>query len=192
MDGGLVVTTAPVTDPITLTEAKAFARIDTSADDPLVTDLITAARVYAEAILNRTFVDTTYTWFLDCFPPDGGPLLFPQPALSKVNTIKYVDTSGTQQTWSSDLYDEDIKSLVGRVLPSFGQSYPAARLEMNAIETEFIGGDGNQAQQAEDTKLLMKILVAESYEKRLHSTDRRVHLNQAAESLLWEMRVMAA
>ena len=192
MDGGLVVTTPPADDPITLTEAKAFARIDTSADDTLVTDLITAARVYAEAILNRTFVDTTYTWTLDCFPPDGGPMLFPQPALSAVTTIKYVDTNGTQQTWSSSLYDTDTKSLIGRVLPSFGQSYPAARLQMNSIETEFIGGDGNQAAQLEDTKLLMKILVTESYEKRLHSTDRRVHLNQAAEALLWKMRVMAA
>lgn len=192
MDGGLVVKTAPAADPITLTEAKAFARIDTSADDTLVTDLITAARVYAEAILNRTFVDTTYTWTLDCFPPDGGPLLFPRPALSAVTTIKYIDTAGVQQTWSSSLYDEDRASLIGRVLPSFGQSYPAARLQMNAIETEYVGGDGNQAAQLEDTKLLMKILVAESYEKRLHSTDRRVHLNQAAEALLWEMRVMAA
>ena len=192
MDGGLVVKTAPAADPITLTEAKAFARIDTSADDTLVTDLITAARVYAEAILNRTFVDTTYTWTLDCFPPDGGPLLFPRPALSAVTTIKYIDTAGVQQTWSSSLYDVDTASLIGRVLPSFGQSYPAARLQMNAIETEYVGGDGNQAAQLEDTKLLMKILVAESYEKRLHSTDRRVHLNQAAEALLWEMRVMAA
>ncbi len=192
MDGGLVVTTQPATDPITLIEAKAFARIDTSADDTLVTDLITAARVYAEPILNRTFVDTTYTWTLDCFPPDGGPLLFPRPALSAVTTIKYIDTAGAQQTWSNTLYDVDTATLVGRVLPSFGQSYPAARLQMNSIEIEYIGGDGDQAAQLEDTKLLMKILVTESYNKRLHSTDRRVHLNQAAEALLWEMRVMAA
>ncbi len=192
MDGGLVVKTAPADDPITLTEAKAFARIDTSADDTLVTDLITAARVYAEAILNRTFVKTTYTWTLDCWPVNGGPMLFPRPALSSVTSIKYIDTAGVQQTWSSSLYDVDSATLIGRVLPSFGQSYPAFRLQMNAIETEYVGGDGNQGEQLEDTKLLMKILVAESYEKRLHSTDRRVHLNQAAEALLWEMRVMAA
>ncbi len=192
MDGGLVVKTAPAADPITLAEAKAFARIDTSADDALITDLISAARFYAEPILNRTFVNTTYTWTLDCFPPDGGPLLFPRPPLLSVTTIKYVDTSGAQQTWDSSKYDLDTASLVGRVLPSFGESYPAARLQMNSIETEYIAGYGAYIAQIDDAKLLIKILVAESYEKRLHSTDRRVHLNNAAEALLWELRVMAA
>ena len=165
--GGLVATIAPTADPITLVEAKAFARIDTAADDTLVTDLITAARVYAEPILNRTFVDTTYEWTLDRFPFDSRALLLPRPPLSSITSITYVDTAGTTQTWSDTKYDFDVASLVGRVLPSFGESYPATRWQMNAVKVTFIGGNGSQAAQREDVKLLMKILVTETYVKRL-------------------------
>lgn len=190
--GGLVVTSAPATDPITLAEAKAFARIDTTADDTLVTDLITAARVYAEPILNRTFVDTTYEWTLDRFPFDGRALLLPRPPLASITSITYVDTAGANQTWSNTKYDFDLATLVGRVLPSFGESYPATRWQMNAVKLTFIGGDGSQAAQREDVKLLMKTLVAESYERRLLTTDRRVHLNELAENLMAGLLVLSA
>ena len=190
--GGLVVTVAPTDNPITVAEAKAFARIDTAADDTLVTDLITAARVYAEPILNRTFVDTTYEWTLDRFPFDGRALLLPRPPLASITSITYVDTAGTTQTWSDTKYDFDVASLVGRVLPSFGESYPATRWQMNAVKVTFIGGNGSQAAQREDVKLLMKILVTETYVKRLWTTDRRVHLNEQAENLMAELSVISA
>lgn len=187
--GGLVVSSAPATEPITATEAKLFARISTTADDALVTDLITAARVYAEPILNRTFVDTTFVWTLDAFPAGGRPLLFPRPPLSAVTSITYVDSDGTTQTWSSSLYDTDTATLVGRVLPAFGQSYPATRAQMNAVTVTYVAGDGAIGVQREDVKLLMKVLVAESYEKRLLTTDRRVYLNEQADSLMWELSI---
>ena len=190
--GGLVVTVSPTDNPITLVEAKAFAKIETTADDTLVTDLITAARVYAEPILNRTFVDTTYEWTLDRFPFDGRALLLPRPPLASITSITYVDTAGTTQTWSDTKYDFDVASLVGRVLPSFGESYPATRWQMNAVKVTFIGGNGSQAAQREDVKLLMKILVTETYVKRLWTTDRRVHLNEQAENLMAELSVISA
>lgn len=189
---GLVVTTPPATDPITLVEGKAFARVDTSADDPLITALITSARVYAEPILDRTFVTTAYDLTLDAFPSDGGAICFPRSPLASVVSVTYIDSAGDSQTWADSKYDVDTASLVGRLSPAFGQSYPATRPQMNAVTVNFTAGDGNQAAQREDVKLLMKILVAESYEKRLLTGESKIFVNELAESLFWGLRVLSA
>jgi len=42
------VSTAPASEPITLAEAKLYLRVDTTADDALITALITAARETVE------------------------------------------------------------------------------------------------------------------------------------------------
>ena len=189
---GLIRTVEPVAEAITTAEAKAFSRIDTAADDTLVGTLITACRQYIEPILNRTFVTTTWELTLDGFPRGLTPICLPQPPLVSVGSIVYVDTAGASQTWNSSLYDTDIKTLVGRVAPSFGESYPATRAEQNAVVILFDAGDGNQAAQREDVKLLLKQLVAETYEKRMRSTDRRVYMNDMADALIWELRILKA
>jgi uncharacterized phiE125 gp8 family phage protein len=48
--------TAPVQEPVTLDEAKQFMRIAYSAEDDLITTLITAARQAAEDFLNASFI----------------------------------------------------------------------------------------------------------------------------------------
>jgi uncharacterized phiE125 gp8 family phage protein len=46
-----------ITEPVTLTEAKDFCKIDISTDDTLILSLITAARQYCEAYTGVGFVD---------------------------------------------------------------------------------------------------------------------------------------
>ena len=188
---GLVVTSSPATEPITLTEAKLFAKVDTAADDALITALIKAAREYAEPILDRTFVTTTYAWTLDGFPSDSA-LRFPRPPLLSVVDVTYIDSAGDSQTWASGDYDVDTASLVGRLLPAYGQVYPATRAQMNAVTVNFTAGDGAYAGQREDVKLLMKILVTESYLKRRYADDRRVVVNELAGSLFVALQIPSA
>lgn len=57
------VITPPAAEPITLTEAKDWCRINTTDDDTLVTNLIISARIFGEKYCNRIFVDTD----IDCF-----------------------------------------------------------------------------------------------------------------------------
>lgn len=57
--------TSPVTEPVTLAEAKAFARIDCADDDTLITSFITQARQYAEKFTKRRFGSQVWTLTLD-------------------------------------------------------------------------------------------------------------------------------
>lgn len=62
------VTTAPTVEPVTLTEAKAWLKLDTSDDDSLITDLIKGARQAAEDFTRRAFITQTVTLTLDLQP----------------------------------------------------------------------------------------------------------------------------
>ncbi len=189
---GLVVVTPPASDPITLAEAKLFARVSTSADDTLITGLITAARRYAEPILDRTFVTTIYDLTMDAFPLGSGAILFPRSPLTAVGSVKYIDSEGVEQTWDAGEYDIDTASLVGRLVPAFSEVYPPTRVDINAVTVRFTAGNGALSEQREDIKLLVKILVAESYEKRLLTGDTRIFVNDLADSLMWSLRILKA
>jgi hypothetical protein len=52
-------------EPITLVEAKQWARIDYEADDAIVRDLIKSVRDYVEQYLGRSLVSSTITYQLD-------------------------------------------------------------------------------------------------------------------------------
>tara|TARA_Y100001938_G_C8028524_1_gene399343 strand:+ start:368 stop:1195 length:828 start_codon:yes stop_codon:yes gene_type:complete len=61
------VITAASTFPVTLTEAKAHLRVDTSADDTYITSLIKAATQLCEEYTNRFFIDTVIEQYASSF-----------------------------------------------------------------------------------------------------------------------------
>ena len=58
----------PGEDPVTLAEAKAFCRIDSSDEDALVEALIAAARLQVESLTGRALVTQSWRLTLDCAP----------------------------------------------------------------------------------------------------------------------------
>jgi uncharacterized phiE125 gp8 family phage protein len=50
------LTTFGITEPVTLAEAKAYARIDGSSEDALITSLITMARTHCESFISKCIV----------------------------------------------------------------------------------------------------------------------------------------
>mgnify|MGYP000875925253 CR=1 FL=1 len=105
-------TAAPAEEPVSLTEAKLWLRVETSADDSLISSLVTAARGMVEKLAGRQLVTAQWVLRLDTFPYPNGwwilayPGLFPDPMtirvpkapLQSVEGITYYDLGGTLQT----------------------------------------------------------------------------------------------
>ena len=56
----------PGEEPVSLAEAKAFARIDGGDEDALVSALVAAARLHVESLTGRTLVTQTWRLVLKC------------------------------------------------------------------------------------------------------------------------------
>src|SRR5262245_51885551 len=105
----------PTVEPITLTEAKAHLRVDHTADDTLIAMYIAAARTDCEEWTARAFVAQTWELVLDEFPDDE--ILLPRPPLQSVESIKYDDADGLEQTLATTEYAVDDASQPGWVVP---------------------------------------------------------------------------
>ena len=71
---GLVIHTEPASEPITLAEAKAYLRVDSSGDDALITSLIVSARKLCEEHMQRAIMSQTLQLFLDNLDDIDNPL----------------------------------------------------------------------------------------------------------------------
>ena len=57
---GLNIIEASETEPITLEEVKSHLRILTNDEDTLISSYISAARIWSEKHINRSFVEKTF------------------------------------------------------------------------------------------------------------------------------------
>lgn len=169
----LYLVTAPTIEPITLPEAKAQCRVDTSDEDALIAGLISAARQYAETYTHRALVTQTWDLKYDWFP--CGPIELPLPPAVSVTSITYLDTAGASQTWSSANYLTEFpvgpKASHARLTPAYGVSYPSTYSVMNAVTVRFVCGYGSTAALAlaaipASIKAGIKLLVSHWYEQR--------------------------
>lgn len=124
----VIEVTAASLEPITLAEAKAQARIDTSttAENDLIEDVyIPAARRWLENRVGMTFHQKTLRWLLNGFPEYGCAIRLRQATpLIAITSIAYKDTAGASTTWGASNYIADTSSKVGRVMPAYSVSYP--------------------------------------------------------------------
>jgi uncharacterized phiE125 gp8 family phage protein len=172
--------TGPSVEPVTLDEAKAFARIDTGYDDALVTSLIVRAREHCEAITGRQFITATYGLLLDRFPtwcrPDvyrvterreGTDIIVPRPPLLSVDSITYLDTAGASQTVATSDYVVSTYDDPGRIALANGKTWPQTLEQINAVTVAYTAGYGAAATAVpESIKQAMHMLVAHFYENR--------------------------
>ena len=137
--GKLVLKTAPTSTVISLSEAKAFLRIDSDYDDDntYITSLINVATQVVEEFTRRRLMTQTYNIFYDEFPPY---IDLQVGDVASVTHIKYYDADNTLQTLAASNYDVDTKVRPGRIYESETGDYPNTYERPNAVEVEFIVG----------------------------------------------------
>ena len=119
--------TAPASEPISLDEAKAQARITDTNSDALVQGYVIAARQRAEQVLGYGLL--TQTWRYDLKEFDE---VIPLPMalkLQSVTHVKYYDTDGTLQTLSSSYYELDTMRRPAGIVRATDVSWPALQAD---------------------------------------------------------------
>lgn len=158
------LTTAAVQLPVSLPEIKARLDIldtDDTNDAELMAQL-RASIVNLERYCRRTFVDTTWTMFLDRFPGKALPwwdgvqqiadteltdltesIMLPLPPIDSVVHVKAHHQDGTETTVTSTNYIVDTASEPGRIALKATQSWPTGALRsINGVEVQYIAGYG--------------------------------------------------
>lgn len=163
----LVLFAGPSNEPLSVPEAKDWARITEDFEDDIIEGLIRSARSHVETLCGRALITQTWELYLDEFPCQ---IDVPRPPLQSVTHIKYIDSAGTLQTLASSEYTVDTKAEPGRIVPAYGKSWPGTRYEPNAVQVRFIAGYGTKATDIEakapELRRAIGVLTGTMYEQR--------------------------
>jgi len=169
----LIQTAEPTSEPVSLAQAKAHLRLDSdnTAEDALISLLISAARRYAESYTGRSFITQGWRLVLDSFPgpgimgvPWGSTYTLPPNAIvlergnvQSISTIVYRDMSGATQTVVFDAASNgiqrstdgtivaDLSGAPARITPAFGRIWPIPIPEIGAVAVNYTAGYGDTA-----------------------------------------------
>lgn len=158
--------TAPVVEPVSLTDAKARLRVTTSDEDTELANYIAAARDLAEAECGRVFIDTVFSLYLDEFPGGRGEILLPRSPVSAVAYVKYYDSAGVLQTIDTADYHTALYGPVVRVLPVWDTVWPTVQSgRPEAVEIRFTAGYGAAASAVPRAAVeAVKVILADRYQ----------------------------
>lgn len=140
----LVRTVQPASEPVTLAEAKAHLRVDTSDDDVYITSLISVAREYCEERLDTTFITSTWQAKYDEFPI--WDLILPRPPMLSGNvTVAYRNPEGavSSLTSAASEFQVDAAAVPGRIFPLYSTTWPSVRGDENSVSVTWQAGYGS-------------------------------------------------
>jgi hypothetical protein len=175
----LVLVSAPATEPVTLSDVKAFLRVDDTNDDTLIASLISSARRACEEYTKRAFITQTWSLTLDRFPCEDdweGPYRFlaprcdiyaiqlPRQPIQSITSIKTTDGANAQTTVAGETYTLDVSG--GRALLNDGFVWPCDLRDFAAVEIITVNGYGDAAAVPEPIKQAILQYAATMYSSR--------------------------
>lgn len=166
---GLSLLTAPATEPVTLSEAKLHLRVEHSADDTLITALISTARQTAEHRTGRAMISQQWRMTLDAWQDS---IELPNPPLISIEAITYLDDSGTRQTLAGSSYQAITDTTPGSVQPAYGLTWPTARAVAGSIRIDYTAGYANAAAVPQPIKAWMLLAIGTWYAHREASAEQ--------------------
>lgn len=170
MSSSVNLITPPVTEPISVLEARNHLRImpDDAIPDEEIESIILVAREKIENEIHRALITQTWQAVYSAFPGDSScPIKLEFPPLQSIVSVKYIDPDEMEQTWDSGLYQVNDKSTPGFILPVSDESYPDTGDVINAVKIEFVAGYGEDGTDVPSPlRHAMKLIIGELYVRR--------------------------
>ena len=146
------------TDLVAQTAAEAQLKISSGYQSANVLTFLDAARQLVERDTDRSILNTTWTMKLDAFP---SVIYLPKGVTVSVTSVKYTDTSGSEQTLSEGTdYTESLGFDTGRIVPVDSWPSDIDTDLKNAVEVIYVAGYGASSSTATswaETAILAKI-----------------------------------
>lgn len=164
------LTSAPAIEPITVNEAKAFARVTIDNDDDLIEGFIIAARQYVEAYIQGALITQTWTFYFDADEEIFSKRFVNLPIrpIISITSVKTYTDANVAEIYSSDNY----RLSDSRVLLNDAYEWPDNYRIADSAEFVVVAGFGPLASDVpEAIRLAIKMIVAQWYEKREASYD---------------------
>jgi len=163
----------PALEPVSLGDAKAWARLDSNDEDQLLSALIVSARLTLEAYTRRFFVTQSWRMRLDRWPAQAlrrKTLAVPFAPLRSVAAIRVFDSADMAQVLPAATYRAAPSRDVGRIV--FVEAPPEPGRDYDAIEIDIVAGYGDAAADTpEPLRRAILALVAHWHENRGDAED---------------------
>lgn len=164
----------PGLEPVTAAEVKDAGRIDGTEFDAQIAILIPAYRRQAEEWLGRRLITQTVELVLDEFPESAIDLHM--PGVQSIESVKYIDTDGVEQTLAAANYSLDDSSTPNYVLPAYGTSWPDVLDSANVVRVRMVVGYGDAAADVpEEIRTWIKAHVIQTLDNPSGVTSDKVH-----------------
>lgn len=162
-------TSAPASEPVSLTEAKAQLRVDHSDEDTYISALISTATAAVEEMTGRALI--TQTWSLSM---NGAVdrVYLPKTPVQSIDSITYYDRDEASQTatvGNFHLFGDIYRAWVE---PKDDQDWPDVFDRPDSLTISFVAGYGAASDVPVEVVLAIKLLLSHWYEHRVPVSDR--------------------
>lgn len=130
----LIQKVAPLSEPLSLKDAKTFMHILENDEDTLIESMITSAREYAENYTNRQFEVATYELINEVI---YSGFRIPKNPVQSITKIEYMDIDGNYQIMSTNDYYMYIENEIAKLHIN---NLPTYKQDKRAFKITFVSG----------------------------------------------------
>ena len=165
------ITSAPSSEPVTLTEAKDQCRVDNESthDDTFLNNAITTAREYYEQVTDRFLMPRTVQVALKRFPGIR-QIELAGAVVRSITSVQYYDSDNTLQTLSSSKYYLFDYFFPNAVVLDSAEAWPDTYERENAVIITYEAGYTNASEVPQKSKTAILMMVAELFANRESSS----------------------
>lgn len=167
------VVVAPTEHPVSISEMRDYLReTELTSQDGVLQSAIAGAVDLFEREVGRKIITQTIEQTLDNFPD---AIHFDWVPVASIESIKYDDENGDEQTLSSDDYKLDNKGSDQWIVPVVGKIWPSTLANgINTVRVRYVVGFGLSSSVPEGIKNWIKAHAADIYQGRSATTSDNV------------------